>query len=825
MKKLLVVCALVFAAGMTPVVVHAGSQTFSTAGTYAFTVPPFTGTMTIDVQGAGGGGGGGTLIMSRYPYIYEYGGRPGSTGWVTYVTTAAGTITANAGGGGGGGQVGAGNPAPPPGSSGTASGGNGSNTTGGGSSGGAGGNYAAGNNGVVTSYGSHWYFSGAPGGAGGRAVSTFAPGVLAMGSSITVVIGTGGIGGLGGDDYYGDAVAPPGGAGTPGVVTITWGDRANTAPAAPTIAGLNTATTNISNSFTLSAVDPEGDPKRFGIDWDNNGSIDLWTPASSFTGSSVIVARTWSSVGTYTFAVVAQDAGYLVSATSTKTVVVSLPASQPLTCNGSAETYSTANTYPRTVPASYSTMVVEVWGGGAGGGGGMVGQSGSASSFAGTLLGGGGIRSSGSTGGAGGSASGGDINISGASGSSTASGAGGRGGYSPNGGMGGAGGAGSTGFFGLPPGGGGGGGGSFFVVAAGGGGGGGYAKKTYTSATLAPGAPVTLVVAAGAAGGGSTGAFGVAAGGVGAAGRIKVVCTPQTPTVTIDSDAPLVSGTKTINVGDIAHVTATYTAEAGDTLVGSAINGANQVSSVPCANISPYNATCWLQPDATKVYTFSTTTLGTYTFYAAAKTTNLPTFTNYNTTSVTVVAAPSLSILANGQANQLTVDPGDSPTISWTTSSVQAGSCRVSNSIDSTVWTGDSSAGQSTGPLGQDITYTLNCNNLAGTPVNPVTVGILVVPLLPTLNGDSLTLTPIRARIGGTVIVSWNVSGFGAGTTCSISPALASGVASFTGSGSWVGSDTSLPIEGRTTFTLTCVNEGSVSISKTVNLVPLFKEL
>ena len=135
-----------------------GSATYSTPGTYSFTVPEYT-TLAADVSGAGGGGAvsnsstAGTQ-SSFNSTVIGYGGGGGGTSTISY----------------------------PVGSSGTATGGD-TNTTGGGSAGGAGGS--------DTWNGDNFVHQGA-GGPGGRAVKTYAAGALTIGATITVVVGTGG---------------------------------------------------------------------------------------------------------------------------------------------------------------------------------------------------------------------------------------------------------------------------------------------------------------------------------------------------------------------------------------------------------------------------------------------------------------------------------------------------------------------------------------------------------------------------------------------------------------------------------------------------------
>ena len=161
-----------------------GSASYTSPGTYGFTVPLFN-TLSVTTHGAGGGGGGNT---------------PGGAGGAS----AFGVV--NGQGGGGGGII---STNPIPGSPGGASGGD-TATTGAGTPGGAGGHAQYGDK-----FGVYDYFGG-DGGAGGRAIKTYAAGALAVGSSITVVVGAGGAAGDPGANLANPA------PGSDGAVTISW---------------------------------------------------------------------------------------------------------------------------------------------------------------------------------------------------------------------------------------------------------------------------------------------------------------------------------------------------------------------------------------------------------------------------------------------------------------------------------------------------------------------------------------------------------------------------------------------------------------------------
>lgn len=83
----------------------------------------------------------------------------------------------------------------------------------------------------------------------------------------------------------------------------------NRAPGAPTLTGPTSGVRNTSYTFAVRASDPDGDTLRYGIDWDNNGSVDQWVPGSGFVNSNTSqnAARSWAAAGTYSFKALAQD--------------------------------------------------------------------------------------------------------------------------------------------------------------------------------------------------------------------------------------------------------------------------------------------------------------------------------------------------------------------------------------------------------------------------------------------------------------------------------------------------------------------------------------
>ncbi len=103
----------------------------------------------------------------------------------------------------------------------------------------------------------------------------------------------------------------------------------NTAPNLPIVGGSQTATVNVSEGFTVTASDPQGDSITYGFDWDNDGVVDEYTDFVA-SGISANLSHVWPTAGTYTFKVYAKDIWNAVSAATSFTVTVNGPVNPPV---------------------------------------------------------------------------------------------------------------------------------------------------------------------------------------------------------------------------------------------------------------------------------------------------------------------------------------------------------------------------------------------------------------------------------------------------------------------------------------------------------------
>ena len=84
----------------------------------------------------------------------------------------------------------------------------------------------------------------------------------------------------------------------------------NNPPTPPVIAGPQTGAPNTSYTYTFRGTDPDvGDKIHYGIDWDNNGTVDQWLPTTAIdvSGTTESQPNNWSSVGTKTFQALTED--------------------------------------------------------------------------------------------------------------------------------------------------------------------------------------------------------------------------------------------------------------------------------------------------------------------------------------------------------------------------------------------------------------------------------------------------------------------------------------------------------------------------------------
>ena len=155
-----------------------------------------------------------------------------------------------------------------------------------------------------------------------------------------------------------------------------------------------------------------------------------------------------------------------------------------------------------------------------------------------------------------------------------------------------------------------------------------------------------------------------------------------------------------------------------------------------------------------------------------------------------------------GSGSNISVNTGDSATLSWTCDS-------SSSSSGVNFSTGGATAGSANVTPSSDTTYTLICSNGGQ--------GSVVVSVInPSL---SISATPTLLQSGSTSVISWTATSV---NSCAVSEDNQNITDSWTGTS---GTETSSALTEETVYVLSCETDaGSVSDNVTIRLVPIFQE-
>ncbi len=145
--------------------------------------------------------------------------------------------------------------------------------------------------------------------------------------------------------------------------TITWSLMAvpagNTAPLVPVIIPQvsNSSAAGAAQSFDIQASDPDNDTLRYGIDWNNDSSLDQWIPGSGFVASNTVqtASYSWMTGGSYTFQVLAQDENGASSAWVSHAVVIN----DPVAVSNTLQLCTQSGIPLATAPSTISRVLME----------------------------------------------------------------------------------------------------------------------------------------------------------------------------------------------------------------------------------------------------------------------------------------------------------------------------------------------------------------------------------------------------------------------------------------------------------------------------------
>jgi hypothetical protein len=106
----------------------------------------------------------------------------------------------------------------------------------------------------------------------------------------------------------------------------------NNPPVAPTVTKPGSCTTTVPGTYSFSATDPDGDTIRYGVDWNNDGIVDEWVPATGYVTSGTSQPKThiFSTVGTNSFQVLTQDSNGANSGWTGSSISCAAPVQPPI---------------------------------------------------------------------------------------------------------------------------------------------------------------------------------------------------------------------------------------------------------------------------------------------------------------------------------------------------------------------------------------------------------------------------------------------------------------------------------------------------------------
>ncbi len=92
--------------------------------------------------------------------------------------------------------------------------------------------------------------------------------------------------------------------------TFSTSSPSNSPPNAPVITGPTTFGAGTTQQFTFTATDPDSDTIRYGVDWDMDGTADVWLPGLVTyvpSGTPQSASNSWPVAGDYKFQALTQD--------------------------------------------------------------------------------------------------------------------------------------------------------------------------------------------------------------------------------------------------------------------------------------------------------------------------------------------------------------------------------------------------------------------------------------------------------------------------------------------------------------------------------------
>lgn len=165
-----------------------------------------------------------------------------------------------------------------------------------------------------------------------------------------------------------------------------------------------------------------------------------------------------------------------------------------------------------------------------------------------------------------------------------------------------------------------------------------------------------------------------------------------------------------------------------------------------------------------------------------------------------------------------TVAPGGNVTLTWTTQNSVSASINQSVGAVTPVAGGNKSVTVSNTP--GTYTYTMTATNSTGSTATCATAVAVAVPPPPVSSINNFYALPARVRTGNASTLYWKITGLSGGNTCALTGSDGSNYPITVASSS----QATNPISQTTNFTLSCTG-GAASVTKTVTIVPIFREI
>jgi hypothetical protein len=117
-------------------------------------------------------------------------------------------------------------------------------------------------------------------------------------------------------------------------------------PTAPVVTPPASCTTNTGGTYSFTGTDPSSNTIRYGVDWNNDGVVDEWVPASGYvnSGTAQTDSHTWLTAGSHAFQVLTQNSTGSSSGWTASSISCTDPLANLTATTGSAASINAGQT-------------------------------------------------------------------------------------------------------------------------------------------------------------------------------------------------------------------------------------------------------------------------------------------------------------------------------------------------------------------------------------------------------------------------------------------------------------------------------------------------